>query len=866
METDKIIEDLQKRFENPLPEFYDRRIIFWYDESREFEEQFEEIELQNVKNIKLSSTNNFEVKKLLGVDDITSNYLVYCPFIYDDPEDDWLMDIKLYSEEFRADMISIWMNEMNLPITVALRKQIKENRKFFNAKKRREKIAKQSKTPTLPGQLQMAVLGMLCGIKDVTSAKIIKEVLKQGLDKEQNAIYQEFVNYKVNKAFWNMIYQKTGYLQEEGKEELSQLAAHILLTATTRTLEVEYLEGLNSFISMVNQAYCYDFVSEWMHSKDYWKLYEIAKKIESEMKLPDRFMKLEIEELADTKCLPCIDEVILQKLMKDVIDYIIDVDKIRNILEKRRTGIWYADVKNFYEGMEQVANMKEFYKVHIEGFHLANADEVWNEYTTEYYKMDTYYRLFHRSYAESLKIYSPELPDLFYQVMKQMEGLYKNWFLEKLNDNWEHAAEEELLQFGRICGIAQQTDFYQSKIKNSDTRVFVIISDALRYEVAKTLAEELQRETRSEVSVSSMQGIFPTITKFGMAALLPHKELAIKSNGDQIKVLADDKYTDSNYRDQILKNANSKSVALKYKDIIARTRTYRNDLVKGQEVIYIYHDTIDEASHTADTAVFPACDTAIIELKNLVRMLVNDFSATNIKITADHGFLYTYEKLTEEQKFNKSVLENRMIEYGRRYAILMKGEEVQYLQKIQLFDEASEFDAYAPKGNVRIKLKGSGLNFVHGGTSLQEMVVPLIEYHHLRNDSKEYQKNKDKYDTKPAEIALLSGTHKVSNPIFSLSFYQKQAVGYNIEPALYHIYFTDSDEKIISDIPRIIADKTDVDTADRIFRCIFNLKSQKYDNKEVYYLVIADENGTIIQKEEFQIEITFGMDEYEFFD
>lgn len=187
--------------------------------------------------------------------------------------------------------------------------------------------------------------------------------------------------------------------------------------------------------------------------------------------------------------------------------------------------------------------------------------------------------------------------------------------LEKLNDNWEHAAEEELLQSGRICGIAQQTDFYQSKIKNSDARVFVIISDALRYEVAKTLAEELQRETRSEVSVSSMQGIFPTITKFGMAALLPHKELAIKSNGDQIKVLADDKYTDSNYRDQILKNANSKSVALKYKDIIARTRTYRNDLVKGQEVIYIYHDTIDEASHTADTAVFPACDTAIIELK-----------------------------------------------------------------------------------------------------------------------------------------------------------------------------------------------------------------------------------------------------------
>lgn len=241
--------------------------------------------------------------------------------------------------------------------------------------------------------------------------------------------------------------------------------------------------------------------------------------------------------------------------------------------------------------------------------------------------------------------------------------------------------------------------------------------------------------------------------------------------------------------------------------MIATTRADRSELVKGQEVVYIYHDTIDEASHTADTAVFPACDSAIIELKNLVRMLVNDFSATNIKITADHGFVYTYEQLTEEQKFDKSVFEHRMVEYGRRYAILMKGKEVQYLQKVHLFDESSGFDAYAPKGNVRIKLKGSGLNFVHGGTSLQEMVVPLIEYHHLRNDSIEYQKNKEKYDTKPAEVALLSGTHKVSNPIFSLSFYQKEAVGYNVEAALYYVYFTDSNGKKLVILQRLLRTK-----------------------------------------------------------
>ena len=35
MDTDKIIQDLNRRFAAPLPEFYQRRIIFWYDEDKE---------------------------------------------------------------------------------------------------------------------------------------------------------------------------------------------------------------------------------------------------------------------------------------------------------------------------------------------------------------------------------------------------------------------------------------------------------------------------------------------------------------------------------------------------------------------------------------------------------------------------------------------------------------------------------------------------------------------------------------------------------------------------------------------------------------------------------------------------------------
>ena len=142
MDTDKIIQDLNRRFAAPLPEFYKRRIIFWYDEEREFEEALEGIQLDNAKLVVLTGNNNFELKKLLSFDDQLSNYLVYCPISYEKLDDNWLIDIELYSEAFRADLLSIWMDEMSIPSTPALRRQVKAYRKYFNAKDRRMKKIK----------------------------------------------------------------------------------------------------------------------------------------------------------------------------------------------------------------------------------------------------------------------------------------------------------------------------------------------------------------------------------------------------------------------------------------------------------------------------------------------------------------------------------------------------------------------------------------------------------------------------------------------------------------------------------------------------------------------------------------------------
>ena len=862
MDIEKVIQDLNRRFAAPLPEYYHRRIIFWHDEDREFEDKLDEIQLDNAKLVALNGSNTFMVKKLLSNDDLMSNYLVYNPLSFDKPDDDWLIDVKLYSEEFRADLISMWMDEMGLVSNFAMRKEVKHYRKFFNAKDRRAKVIAQSKTPEKPAQLHMAVMAAI--IKNAEPNQIMQSVFRGGMDKTTNSVYQDFVNYGAQEAFWAMVHQGTGYCEEEG--DIGQLAIHLLLTASTRTMFPEYLAGMDRFLSFPHQAYCYDFVSDWLRSENNQQLYEIARYVEEEAHLPERFDQLALEDLVDTECFPCINEIILTKLMTEISDQIIDADVITKIVEKRRTCVWYEEFANFYEGILQVANMQEFFKEHSTGFHTAQAREVWKKYTEDYYKMDRYYRQFHLCFQKSLETSNMLLDDLFKHVADKVEGLYSHWFLRELGSNWSDVCADELAQYGKVLEIPQQENFYHSRIKNATSRMFVIISDAMRYEVAATLAEELQRENQSQVKLDNVQSIFPSITKFGMAALLPHSKLSAEVRGDILTVLADGLSTSSTNRDKVLKAANPASVALQYKNIIGMKRAERSALVKGMDVVYIFHDTIDEASHTSDTAVFPACEKAVSELKNMVRIIVNEFGGTNILITADHGFLYTYSPMTEDNKADKTSFNGMDVEYGRRYAIMEKGSLPDYLMPVKFLSGETEFEGFAPRENIRIKMSGGGLNFVHGGISLQEMVVPVIDYHHLRNDSMEYKRNKQKYDTKPVTLSLLSASRKISNMIFSLNFYQKDAVGANREAATYQVYFTDSNGKQISDVQKIIADKTTDNATERTFRCTFNLKPLKYSNTEIYYLVIADERGfQLPQREEFHIDIAFAVDEFNFF-
>lgn len=855
-----IKKELEERFAEPLDEFYKRRIIFWNDEDGDFKEEVTDLELSDAKVLILDESNQFSSKKLLSYDDPNSNYLVYNPLIVD-PEHDWFLDTKLYSDEYRADQTSRWMQDMHIANTPELRKEVKYYKGFFNAASRRKLISNFDGVIDKKSLLYMSILSAICGTKERTPESIIKSVMLAGTDLE-NSIKMNLLKYSVSDLFWRMVHSATGF---NASEKIDDLTNHVVLSAISRTMSSDVLSGLESRYSDIYSGYCYDLIFNWIHSENKNSFKPIGDFVTSNLSLANRFNQFDISNLVDTDVLPVIDEVILTKLMHSIIARNLDTDSIMSVVEKRRRSAWYEDYSYFYEGIYQVALMNKFYESHLNGFHHVTAKEMWDIYTSDYYQMDSYYREFHNAFSTCLQTIHPSLDDDFKDLADYVEKEYKNWYLDKLATNWNKVIEDDLSSTGKISGLAQQTDFYQDVVKQIDGKVFVIISDAMRYDVAYSLARQLEIETKADVSISAQQGLFPTITKFGMAALLPHKKLEIVVQNNSVKVLVDGHASEMSDRDEILKSYSENSVALKYKDIINMKRDEKRAAVKGKDIVYIYHDTIDASSHNDESTVFDACNKAINEIKNLVNVICNDLQGVNVLITSDHGFLYTYQELREEDKMERSSFKQNIIEQGRRYVITNNEANPDFLMPVKGIYNDANMLGFAPRENIRIKGAG-GVNFVHGGTSLQEICVPVITYKYLRSGYKALRINKDKYDTKQVSIALLSSNRKISNMIFNLSFYQKEPVKDNYVPCTYIAYIEDAMGNEVSDRQKIIADKTSTIAKDREFKCTFNLKSQKFNNTDTYYLVIIDEEGKQVPiKEEVQIDIAMAIDEFDFF-
>ncbi|MCM3362993.1 BREX-1 system phosphatase PglZ type A [Niallia sp. MER TA 168] len=846
MKINQIEAALSDIFNEPLKEGEQRKIVFWVDKDNEFTEDIEQLTVDKVKVHTLTDRNQFQTKYLLEEEDSKSPYLIYTN-IELGVEDNWLADTVFYSKTFYADRISLILSELN--IDPSLRATIKKYERFFNNKERFRKFSALNIETYSEGIIEQSIMSVLCNVRTPDFEEVLKAVLMDTLDDKENKLLSLLEKFFDIEVFWNYVSNHYGYERE--KKSLKTLFIHLVVTAFSQSVGEENLNVLGDFISNRNKTNAVVFIDHWMHHKtDYMVFDEYAKMAEQEIQLSNIINNLPIETFKQADTFPYVDRAIIIYIANGLVTQLEDYDEYTKLIKLRRAKHYYDNFASIYEALYYTVKIHEFYKEHQQGIPQGRAIDLYQAYVNDYHLMDTYYRKFYVAYDEESN------HDLLKKLKMLVENLYTNWYMGELSSHWSQAVESEMTQDWSLPGIKNQQHFYSSfidsKVRNGE-RVFVIVSDAMRYEIGVELADRLNTETMGVCDVETLLGVVPSITKLGMPSLLPHKEIDIDTNA---RVFVDGKDSSGlENRKKIIESKVAESIAVHFQDVLAMNKAGRRETFKGKKLIYIYHDTIDAMGDKASTEVytFNAVETSLNQLYDLVKIIRDDLSGTNVYITADHGFLYQRDELEESDKIGQDSIDN--IEVKRRYILSQEQREVSGQLAINLssvIKNEQQLTAYLPKATLRYKMQGSGINFVHGGASLQEIVIPLLTFKNKRTGQKGAKA------IKKVDIKLTNTTRKITNSIFNLEFFQTEKVEDKTTPRTVVIYMADEEGRVISNEETIIGDRPFDNPADRTFKIRFVLKNIPYDRNKTYYLTIRD-TETSVEVEKIPFNINLGI-------
>lgn len=831
---------LNARFAAPLPDYYNRRIIVWMDEEGTFAETIEDMKLENARVLVMQRDHMFELRRQIETDYADDNLLLYCPMRFEKPEDNWLMDVFLYSEEFRADYWSLLFDELNIANSREVRDYARTVTGFFGSKERRAKLKALRPRYADEKELQTGIFCALCGLKTFGMGEVPRAVIaNEGEDGPLKSIEK----YCGKDAFWKVMAREYGYV---GKHDVSMLAAHILASAAM--MNGEQIPGLSG--SAAHAIPAYGLFVAWLR-EDRDELLRVCQETERQNYLQTKLKRLDHAALTRLGVWPIVDGLLLSATLRSFAEGRFSIDDAETLLHTRADKPWHDEFAPYYAAVRSITDMQLFYLAHRDGFHYDTAKHAWQAYVSSLYKMDQKYRAFSNAYEAALSCGIMALEDDLKAAQEAVERLYKNWFLAELNECWTDSLQDSTLE-ALLPIIPRQEKFYERYVVGSDSRVFVIISDGMRYEVAQELTDRLNGKLSGNSSCQAMVAAIPTITPVGMAALLPHRKLRLE---DDMKVACDGMSTDAGNRDAVLKATIADSVAVGFDAFRQMNRAQRQETVKSMRVVYIYHYVID-ATGESGGKVLSACETAMNEIVQMMRILVNELSAASVYITADHGFIYTRSALQEYDKTDRDVVEGDVLDYKRRHAVVRNPRcdpRAVYMPLTALGRD--DLTGVFPRGGMRFRLQGGGGTYMHGGLALQELMVPLIRYQNKKSGQKGFTA------ITKTDIVLLGDNRKVSNNIFTLAFYQKSPCVGKVQPRQALARFEDDRGDVISDEHRIIGNSAASENNERVTKVTFHLVGSGYDRNADYWLVLRDaDDGTVLERIAFRIDVVFGLD------
>ena len=799
--------------------FEKQRIVFWYDTRSEFRADYETLELPGVEKIELAN-NEFGVKYRVLREQPEQKFLLFKDGSEPAHLENWLLDVQLASgSTFRTDQVALWLAELELgPDAYPL---LEAHVVFFEATKRREKLKELLEPGDSQHALRQKMLAVCVGSEP--RLDVMLETLLGELANGSDARFKLVERSGLSAHFWELMKRAYGYSTEQ--PGLQDFVIELFKTCFLTEVDAEFKPQLSSEVKV--------FIKRWKDSRSHAEAFEsLSSQCADILQVEDKLQTLDYRKLAAVDEFEAVDRKVLSELVREVVARTVSAQDVEQCVRLRRQGHWFDRYKDVYLALEHGAQfIQQLELVQLEMDSLADGV---HKYAKTWFQLDQRYRKFIHHARESGQA------SLLLGLNHLVENLYTNNYLSRLNVRWQQFVDA--CQQWEAAPVVSQSQFFARFVQpylERKSKVCVLISDAFRYEVGEELQSLIRREDRFDAELVPALACLPSYTQLGMASLLPHQTLQLAEDGSGEALVDGSSATGSSNRARILAQTVAASTVVLAKDVLAMGKDESRALIRDHDVVYVYHNLIDKTGDTRDTEerVFGAAEDTLDELLRVIKKLANA-NASNLLVTADHGFIYQNHPLQDSDFVSSEPGGAEILYTDRRFVLgrgLRESTSFKAFQPEQL-GLAGTLQVQIPKSINRMRLKGSGSRFVHGGATLQEVVIPVISINKKRQS-----------DVGKVEVELIGGGGKtITTGQLAVVLYQTEPVTEKRQPRRLRAGLYSLAGEAISDTNDLTFDHASDNSRERevSIRFILSRKAEACNNQQVELRLDEPVDGT----------------------
>ena len=556
-----------------------KRVVLWYDPNDEWASEFDDYQPAAAEKMRVES-NEFSVKVAISSAPLGQRFLLYLPSAKPAEADNWLLDLLLAGHKFKADRASLDLEDAGL--TIEFKDLAQQHKAFFRSPKRTTKLKQLLRPNDDERAVRLKMLAILAKHNasiDLLLLHAFTQIDPTDPDAE-DPIEELYGKHQLTEHFWAAVASKFGYINPQ--PNLRDFAVALFSSASCvgpkGDLETHARVFLSSWKDSVKSRTAFE---QWSN--------HLAGQLNVETFLLDPPKGFDPE---DDDSYQLIEQFCIRRLLERFHATANDAE-LKETIRQRNSSCWFAQHEHGYRAIEQALKFRTL--LDKADLQVPSIDEGLKRYCNSWWKLDQAYRRFtfhERSYSQ---------PGLMKSMRNWMEKQYVNNVLLPLTNHWSERVTE--MSSWSCKALEPQQEFHMRYVHSPLTsrgikRLFVVISDALRYEAARDFASRLKAQSGKgwQADVDAVLGVLPSYTQLGMASLLPGNKRTINTADSNAPVTVDgSSASGTDNRDKTLKAyADGRGIAIQAEDFLKlATSTDGAELTKNHDLIVIYHNRID---------------------------------------------------------------------------------------------------------------------------------------------------------------------------------------------------------------------------------------------------------------------------------